>query len=127
MILTKLMFGGKVSIDEDKFKNISELSKKHVANTKNTKKLKADNEDLLYQVQQMGEQIKVLSAELEKYQKHGQATVSRDVIKRESKKISELEDLKARYSKAVGFIVDMGLSDEFRKYRHNTRLRNEIE
>ena len=65
------------------------------------------------------------NAELEKYRQP--ATFSRDKLSKESKRISETENLKSKLRKATAFIDAYGLSEEFKRFTYNKLRNTEIE
>lgn len=64
-------------------------------------------------------------AELEKYRQP--ATFSRENLSKESKRISETENLKSKLRKATAFIDAYGLSEEFKRFTYNKLRNTEIE
>ncbi|MCM1508015.1 MAG: hypothetical protein NC177_12920 [Ruminococcus flavefaciens] len=69
-------------------------------------------------------QVKFLTAKLDKYRQP--ATFSRDKLKTESQKISELEQLRSKYKKAMEFINSRALTTEFEVYK-DKRKNNVLE
>jgi hypothetical protein len=63
--------------------------------------------------------------ELSKYKKP--ATISRDVLKKQAKDISEKEQLKVKLRKAMAFINAYGLSNEFFRFKFNKTRDTELE
>ena len=111
------VFGNKVTMAEEDYNAMHDLAKKEIVSEKQTKKLKAENAELKQKVSEQ-------SAELAKLKKP--ATISRDALIRDSKRISETEKMKSEYRKVMSFISECGLSENFRKFRPNTR-KNELE
>ncbi|MDE6036266.1 MAG: plasmid recombination protein [Ruminococcus sp.] len=111
----KSRFSKKISLSEEDFQNLSDLAKKQVAGVKQTKKLKSENAELLKKVTDLEVQVKFLTAELDKY-RHP-AHCSREQLKKSAEKISELEQLKSKYRKALEFINTRALANEFEIYK----------
>ncbi|MCM1221236.1 MAG: plasmid recombination protein [Lachnospiraceae bacterium] len=121
----KSRFSKKVSISEEDFENLTDLAKKQVASVKNTKKLKSENTELSQKVVDLEVQVKFLTAELDKYRQP--ATFSREKLKNESQKISELEQLRSKYRKALEFINSRALATEFEVFQHTTARGSQLE
>ena len=113
----KSMFGKKVTLSQEDYENIQVLAEKQIAGTKFTKKLKSENAELLQKVDSMKAKIEKLSSELEEYRRP--ATLSREKLKQETQKISELEQLRSKYKKAMEFIQVSGLQTEYEHYQQN--------
>ncbi|MDE5584699.1 MAG: hypothetical protein K2J08_13500, partial [Ruminococcus sp.] len=101
------------------FQNLTDLAKKQIANVKNTKKLKSENAELSQKVTDLEVQVKFLTAELNKYKQP--ATFSREQLKKSAEKVSELEQLKSKYRKAMEFINFHALATEFEIYKDNRK------
>ena len=113
----KSVFGKKVTLSQADYDTLYTLAEKQVASSKSTKKLKSENIELLRKVDLMKTEIQKLSAELEEYRKP--ATLSREKLKQESHKRSELEQMQNRYRKAMEFIQNSGLQSEYEHYQQN--------
>jgi CRISPR/Cas system-associated protein Csm6 len=93
---------------------------------KNNKKLKSEKEMLLEMVADYEKKVKDLESELAQYKKP--ATISRDVLKKQAKAISEKEQLKIKLRKAMAVIDAYGLREEYERIKVNsTKNRNELE
>ena len=90
-----------------------------------TKKLKSENAELLQKVTDLEVQVKFLTAELDKYKQP--AHFSREQLKKSAKKVSELEQLKAKYHKALEFINSRALATEFEVFQHITARGKQLE
>jgi hypothetical protein len=121
----KSVFGNKVSLLQEDYDELVTLAKKQIASVKNTKKLKSEKETLLQMVADYEKKVTNLETELSQYKKP--ATISRDVLKKQAKEISEKEQLKIRLRKAVAFINAYGLSDEFSRFKFNKTRGTELE
>lgn len=115
----KTLFGKKSTLPTEQLAALISLAKKQIATQNKTGKAVKENKTLKNELSEIRQKNAMLESELAEYKKP--ATVSRDALKRESKRISETEQLKSKYKKAVSFIQDMGLSDEYNRYRPNTR------
>ena len=113
----KSVFGNKVTLSQEDYENIQALAEKQIAGAKSTKKLKSENTELLRKVDSMEAEIQKLSSELEEY--HKPVTFSREKLKQEAQKISELEQLRSKYRKAIEFIQVSGLQSEYERYQQN--------
>lgn len=115
----KTLFGKKSTLPTEQLDKLINLSKKQIASQNKTSKAVKENKALKAELSELRQKNAMLESELAEYKKP--ATVSRDALKRETKRISETEQLKSKYKKAVSFIQDMGLSDKFERYRPNTQ------
>ena len=115
----------KISLSEEDFQNLSDLAKKQVASVKNTKKLKSENAELSQKVTDLEVQVKFLTAELDKYKQP--TTFSREQLKKSAEKVSELEQLKSKYRKAMEFINSRALATEFEIYKNHSARKTELE
>ena len=121
----KSRFRKKISLSEEDFQNISDLAKKQVASVKQTKKLKSENAELLQKVTALEVQVKFLTTELEKYKQP--APFSREQLKKSAEKVSELEQLKSKYRKALEFINTRALATEFEVFQRTTTKSKNLE
>ena len=108
----------KISLSEEDFENLTNLAKKQVLSVKQTKKLKSKNAELSQKVADLEVQVKFLTSELDKYKQP--APFSREQLKKSAEKISELEQLKSKYRKAMEFINSRALATEFKVFQHTT-------
>ena len=109
----------KISLSEEDFQNLSDLAKKQVTSVKQTKKLKSENAELLKKVTDLEVQVKFLTTELAHY--------SREQLKKSAEKVSELEQLKSKYRKALEFINTRALATEFEIYKNHSARKTELE
>jgi hypothetical protein len=122
----KSMFGKKVTLSESDFENLTALAEKSVVYVTDTKKLLAEKSALLQKVADLEQRLKSATDELSKYKKP--ATISRDVLKKQAKDISEKEQLKIKLRKAMAVIDAYGLREEYERIKVNsTKNRNELE
>ena len=122
----KLRFSkNKISLSEEDFENLTNLAKKQVASVKQTKKLKSENAELLQKVTDLEVQVKFLTAELDKYKQP--AHCFREQLKKSAEKVSELEQLKSKYRKALEFINTRALATEFEVFQRTTTKIKQLE
>jgi chromosome segregation ATPase len=121
----KSVFGNKVSLSQEDYDELVTLAKKQVASVKNNKKLKSENKTLLLMVADYEKQVKSLESELSQYKKP--ATISREQINAQARKISEREQKERQLKKAMSFISAYGLSDEFARFNFNKTRGSELE
>jgi hypothetical protein len=121
----KSMFGKKVTLSESDFENLTALAEKSVVYVTDTKKLLAEKSALLQKVADLEQRLKSATDELSKYKKP--ATISRDVLKKQAKDISEKEQLKIKLRKAMAVIDAYGLREEYEHTKASARNRNELE
>jgi len=113
----KSVFGNKVTLSQEDYENIQTLAEKQIAGAKSTQKLKSENKELLQKVDSMRAEIQKLTLELAHYRQP--ATFSREKLKQEAQKISEFEQLRSKYRKAMEFIQVSGLQSEYERYQQN--------
>lgn len=92
---------------------------------KNTKKLKSENAELCKKITDLEVRVKFLTAELDKYKQP--VTFSREQLKKSAEKVSELEQLKSKYRKALEFINTRALATEFEVFQHTTSRCSQLE
>ena len=117
------IFGNKVTIDKDDYDKIYTLAEKEIISVRQTKKLSTENQKLVEENTELKKTVNKQAVELAKYQKP--TTISIKQLKEEDLKLRENENLKLNYKKAISFIDAYGLSDEFCRYRPNTRNNEE--
>lgn len=116
------VFGNKVTISKDDFEKMRELAEKEVVSVKQTKSLKAQNKKLSDENDELKQKVKKQSEELAELKKP--AFFSRDGLKKQAQKIHEEESTKSKLNRAVAFIQACGLSDEFSRFKINTKNKN---
>lgn len=113
------IFGNKVTLPKDDYEKMRDLAEKEVVSIKQTKKLTTANHKLTKENKELKKTVIQQADELAKYKKP--ATMSIKTLMKSAKETSEKENLKSDLQKAKSFIEAYGLSDEFRRYRPNTR------
>lgn len=116
------VFGNKVTISKDDFEKMRELAEKEVVSVKQTKSLKAQNKKLSDENDELKQKVKKQSDELAELKKP--VYFSRDNLKKQAQKIHEEESTKSKLNRAVAFIQACGLSDEFSRFKINTKNKN---
>ena len=115
----------KIFLSEEDFENLKNLAKKQVASVKNIKKLKSENAELFKKVTDLEVQVKFLTAELDKYKQP--AVFLREQLRKSTEKVSELEQLKSKYRKALEFINTRALATEFEVFQRTTTKSEHLE
>ncbi|MGN1224025.1 MAG: plasmid recombination protein [Ruminococcus sp.] len=113
------IFGNKVTVDKDDYDKLHALAEKEVVSVKQTRKLSAENKRLSEENEALKSTVDQQAAELAEYRKP--ATMSVKTLIKGAKEISEKERLASDLQKARSFIAANGLSEEFRRYRPNTK------
>lgn len=106
----KSILGGKVTITAEDFQTLSDLAAKQVATAKTTKKLKSENAALQ-------EQVETLTAEVEQLCPKQTASLSRKTLQAEAKGMSEKVQLRSALNRALAFIEQAGLSEQFQHFK----------
>ena len=113
------IFGNKVTVDKDDYDKLYALAEKEVVSVKQTRKLSAENKKLSEENVALKSTVDQQAAELAEYRKP--ATMSAKTLIKHAKEISEKEQLASDLQKARSFIAGNGLSEEFRRYKSNTK------
>ena len=121
----KSVFGGKVTVSKEDYETLSDLAKKHVTSTKQTKKLKSENAELRKENAELRKLAEKQNAELEKYRQP--ATFSRENLSKSNQRISKQEDLTRKLKRAMIVIEKYGLKAEYEKTKFNSTNKFELE
>lgn len=121
----KSVFGGKVTVSKEDYETLSDLAKKHITSTKQTKKLKSENAELRKENAELRKLAEKQNAELEKYRQP--ATFSRENLSKSNQRISKQEDLTRKLKRAMIVIEKYGLKAEYEKTKFNSTNRFELE
>lgn len=113
------IFGNKVTVNKDDYDKLHALAEKEIVSVKKTKKLTAENQRLSEENINLKQIVDKQSDELAEYKKP--ATISFKTFMKNANETSEKEKLKSNLRKAESFINDYGLSDEFHRYKQNTK------
>ena len=117
----KTVFGGKVTVSQEDWQNITDLAKKEVASQKQTKKLRKERDELKAK-------LSAVSSELATYKKaeEQKGLFTREKLKKEAKRISREDELSRELRKAKAFISACGLSSDFQQYKYNSTTRKNV-
>lgn len=121
----KTVFGGKVTVSQEDWENVSNLAKKEVASHKQTKKLRKERDEAVQECDKLKTQLAAVSSELAVYKKaeEEKALFTREKMKKEAKRISREDELSRELKKAKAFISACGLSSDYQQFRYNSTSR----
>ena len=125
----KTVFGGKVTVSQEDWDNVSDLAKKEVASQKQTKKLRKERDEAVQERDKLKTQLAAVSSELSEYKKkeENKRYFSREKQKAEAQRIKREDQLSRDLQKARAFISACGLSEDFARYRYNKTRSTELE
>ena len=125
----KTVFGGKVTVSQEDWENVSDLAKKEVASQKQTKKLRKERDEAVQERDKLKTQLAAVSSELSEYKKkeENKRYFSREKQNAEAQRIKREEQLTRDLQKARAFITACGLSEDFARYRYNKTRSTELE
>ena len=125
----KTVFGGKVTVSQEDWDNVSDLAKKEVASQKQTKKLRKERDEAVQERDKLKTQLAAVSSELSEYKKkeENKRYFSREKQNAEAQRIKREEQLTRDLQKARAFITACGLSEDFARYRYNKTRSTELE
>ncbi len=121
----KTVFGGKVTVSQEDWQNITDLAKKEVASQKQTKKLRKERDEAVRERDELKAKLSAVSSELATYKKaeEQKGLFTREKLKKEAKRISREDELSRELRKAKAFISACGLSSDFQQYKYNSTTR----
>ena len=121
----KTVFGGKVTVSQEDWENISDLAKKQVASQKQTKKLRKERDEAMQKYNALKVKYDATTLELAVYKKKEEEKryFSREKLNEQTRQISDREKL----HKALVFISVCGLSDDFVWFKFNKSRGSELE
>ena len=124
----KTMFGGKVTVSQEDWDNITALAKREVASTKQVKKLKKERDDTVQKYDDLKGKYDTVSEELDDYKKKEKkrGMFTREKLNAEAKRISREDELSRELKKAKAFISACGLSGDYQKFRYNSTTRKNV-
>lgn len=124
----KTVFGGKVTVSQEDWENVSDLAKKEVASHKQTKKLRKERDEAVQECDKLKTQLAAVSSELAVYKKaeEEKALFTREKMKKEAKRISREDELSRELKKAKAFISACGLSADYQQFRYNSTTRKNV-
>ncbi|MGB4091312.1 MAG: plasmid recombination protein [Ruminococcus flavefaciens] len=125
----KTVFGGKVTVSQEDWENVSDLAKKEVASQKQTKKLRKERDEAVQERDRLKTQLAAVSLELSEYKKkeENKRYFSREKQNAEAQRIKREDQLSRDLQKARAFISACGLSEDFARYRYNKTRSTELE
>ena len=119
IVVKPTIFGNRVTLDKNDYDKLQALAEKEVVSVKQTRKLTATNQQLSKENAELKSTINQQAAELAEYKKP--ATISVKTLMKSAKETSEKERLRSDLQKAKSFISANGLTEEFHKYKSNTK------
>lgn len=125
----KTVFGGKVTVSQEDWDNVSDLAKKEVASQKQTKKLRKERDEAVQARDKLKTQLAAVSSELSEYKKkeENKRYFSREKQNAEAQRIKREEQLTRDLQKARAFITACGLAEDFARYKYNKTRSTELE
>lgn len=125
----KTVFGGKVTVSQEDWDNVSDLAKKEVVSQKQTKKLRKERDEAVQERDKLKTQLAAVSSELSEYKKkeENKRYFSREKQNAEAQRIKREEQLSRDLQKARAFISACGLSEDFARYKYNKTRSTELE
>ena len=125
----KTVFGGKVTVSQEDWDNVSDLAKKEVTSQKQTKKLRKERDEAVQERDRLKTQLAAVSLELSEYKKkeENKRYFSREKQNAEAQRIKREDQLSRDLQKARAFISACGLSEDFARYRYNKTRSTELE
>lgn len=125
----KTVFGGKVTVSQEDWDNVSDLAKKEVVSQKQTKKLHKERDEAVQECDKLKTQLAAVSSELSEYKKkeENKRYFSREKQNAEAQRIKREDQLSRDLQKARAFISACGLSEDFARYKYNKTRSTELE
>lgn len=124
----KTVFGGKVTVSQEDWDNVTALAKKEVATQKQTKKLKKERDTAVQERDKLKMKLSAISSELAAYKKKEEDArfYSRKKLNADAKRISREDELSRELKKAKAFISACGLSSDYQQFRYNSTTRKNV-
>lgn len=124
----KTVFGGKVTVSQEDWQNVTDLARKEVASQKQTKKLRKERDEAVRERDELKAKLSAVSSELATYKKaeEQKGLFTRETLKKETKRISREDELSRKLKKAEAFISACGLSSDFQQYKYNSTTRKNV-
>lgn len=125
----KTVFGGKVTVSQEDWDNVSDLAKKEVASQKQTRKLRKERDEAVQERDKLKTQLAAVSSELSEYKKkeENKRYFSREKQKAEAQRIKREDQLSRDLQKSRAFISACGLAEDFARYKFNKTRNAELE
>ena len=124
----KTVFGGKVTVSQEDWQNVTDLARKEVASQKQTKKLRKERDEAVRERDELKAKLSAVSSELASYKKaeEQKGIFTREKLKKETRRISREDELSRELRKAKAFISACGLSSDFQQYKYNSTTRKAV-
>lgn len=124
----KTVFGGKVTVSQENWQNITDLAKKEAATQKQTKKLRKERDEAVRERDELKAKLSAVSSELATYKKaeEQKGLFTCNQLKKEAARISREDELSRELRKAKAFISACGLSSDFQQYKYNSTTRKNV-
>ena len=124
----KTVFGGKVTVSQEDWENVTALAKKEVTSKRQTKKLRKERDDAVQERDALKAKLTAVSSELAAFkQKEEDARFySRKKLNADAQRISREEQLKHSLQKALTVIDRYGLRDEYEHTKLTTAQRKTV-
>lgn len=121
------MFGGKITVSQEDWDNITALAKREVASTKQVKKLKKKRDEAVQKYDDLKGKYDTVSEELDDYKKKEKkrGMFTREKLNAEAKRISREDELSRELKKAKAFISACGLNGDYQKFRYTAPQKRE--
>ena len=125
----KTVFGGKVTVSQENWQNITDLAKKEITSLKQTKKLRKERDEAIQERDKLETQLSAVSSELAVYKKKENENryFSREKLNSDNQRIKREEQLSRELRKAKAFISACELSDDFARYKFTKTRNSELE
>ena len=112
----KTVFGGKVTVSQEDWQNVTDLARKEVASQKQTKKLRKERDEAVRERDELKAKLSAVSSKLASYK---QAEEQKGIFTRE-------DELSRKLKKAEAFISACGLSTDYQQYKYNSTTRKNV-
>lgn len=124
----KTVFGGKVTVSQEDWQNVTDLAKKEIATQKQTKKLRKERDEVVRERDELKAKLSAVSSELATYKKKEKDAryFSREKMKKEATRISREDELSRELKKVKAFISACGLSADYQQFRYNSTTRKNV-
>lgn len=124
----KTVFGGKVTVSQEDWQNITDLARKEVASQKQTKKLRKERDEAVRERDELKAKLSAVSSELAAYKKaeEQKGLFTREKLKKEAARISREDELSRELRKAKAFISACGLNADYQQYKYNSTTRKNV-
>ncbi len=124
----KTVFGGKVTVSQEDWENVTALAKKEVTSKKQTKKLRKERDDAVQECDALKAKLSAVTSELAAYKKaeEQKGFFTRDKLKTEAKRISREDELSRELKKAKAFISACGLNSDYQQFKYNSTTRKNV-